>query len=467
MKKSNYIVMCPNNIKDYLEHNSEKKSDLEILKTYLYVDKIIKGLTYRLNKKNVKLKASEKIATPISNKWFSKNLKSGYKSIIKQLHSKYVFKYPYTVKKKPFSYCLNDVTIKSGLVCLEVPFKEYKQKIFMDNYKKDIKKIPNKVNKKYRYLTKFFVNGKLTIDWKEAMKDLFQQYKETNKDMSKYLINSQKILNMHNGDFKFSHNEKTDGRLHNEFVRIKKEYRKYIKYDNKVLVEIDFSNSIPYILSTILIDKYTKYRTRNKKRIDKILTTYMSTKSAESPIYKEIQEFHKLSATGGLYEDLMDEFKKNYNKIKEWVLEFVDKQRHHYRSIPYYEEIIFSSTKSEFRKFVKKEFLSMLFSQNTTYKVMEMIFEGKFPQIMKLIRELKKGNHKAFANYLFQHESHLVLNILAKEFNKKNRGKVFIATIHDCLITTEDHSDDLLNFCQNRLKELFEYPPNLKRKVWN
>ncbi len=461
MSVCNYVVMSPNNIIAHLE----EKSGLDMLKKYIFVSKVTKGMAYRLCTGEVELKASEKLATPISSKWLTKNLKNGYKLIINDLHGNFIYKYPYEVKKNPFLFCFNNETINSGFSCVEIPLKTYKEKRFINNLFEGINKIPNNVKQKFNFTIKFFTDGKLTIDWKKAIVQLEEEY-EQDKNLKKYLINIQKILNIYNGDFKFSHNENTDGRLHNEFVRLNKSLRKYLSYDSEELFEIDISNSVPFMLSTILYNNKHSNIIQIDNKIINTLISYMSKETTESPMHREIEEFCKLSSTGELYESLMEVFQSNYNEVKEYISKTIASNRYCYKQVLYYENIDFDD-KSAFRKFIKKEFLAMLFSKNSTYDIMENIFSKKFPKLMKLIRELKKGNHKMFANCLFQFESNLVLNILAKEFNKKNRGRIPIFTIHDCLVTTKRHGKKLLEFCQNKLKELFDYPPNLKYEVWN
>jgi hypothetical protein len=59
------------------------------------------------------------------------------------------------------------------------------------------------------------------------------------------------------------------------------------------------------------------------------------------------------------------------------------------------------------------------------------------------------------------------LDEITRKFNKINRGRIPILTVHDCIVTTEDNVDLLLNFTQERVKKVFKkYPPKFKEKAW-
>ncbi|MDP2541553.1 hypothetical protein CSC81_10175 [Tenacibaculum discolor] len=466
----NYITLCPKNF-DFqkLKLKDEKFTNLSEVRTLTYVDKVLQSFRYKIDKNtnksfNGKLKACPELSTSISSKWFKEIIGYNYKDYIDLLHGSITFKYPYKLKTKPFSFCLNDAAIYSGFEIVELKPNGYKDKKFIKNTFKY--KQPSKELNKFKYLIKFF-NDKLTIDYKKINQYLKSQLKN-DSDLINYLIKAQKTVNIQNGNYQFSYNEKTDGRLHSEFARLNKDLRKYLKYDNKSLVEIDLSNSIPYILSTILLNTnpISNKTIDNKFIFIKSLISYMLQNSSESLLNKEIQEFNKLSSSGEIYEKLMLEFKLLEEGIIRWTVNSTLNYSYLYRYTPNYSEIVNNSSHSEFRKFVKTEFLSMLFSRNSTYQVMEMVFSNLFPNLMKLIRRIKVGNYKLFSHFLFQYEAYLIFDLLVKEFNTLNRGKVFVATIHDCIVTTIDKEDELKNFVSNRLEEIFEHPPKIKVKRW-
>ena len=96
----------------------------------------------------------------------------------------------------------------------------------------------------------------------------------------------------------------------------------------------------------------------------------------------------------------------------------------------------------------------------------EAVFNNHFPSILIWLKTFKKSNHKYFSYLTLQLESYFMLNIVARKFNKKFRGKKPLFTLHDCLITTEDNIDELHLFMKETLAEALNFTPILKVEVW-
>ena len=54
-----------------------------------------------------------------------------------------------------------------------------------------------------------------------------------------------------------------------------------------------------------------------------------------------------------------------------------------------------------------------------------------------------------------------MIDKIAREYDKIHKGKVPIFTLHDCLITTVSHVEELKDFMEKKFIDLFEVAPNL------
>ena len=72
-----------------------------------------------------------------------------------------------------------------------------------------------------------------------------------------------------------------------------------------------------------------------------------------------------------------------------------------------------------------------------------------------------KERHKKIAYCTFQFEAKTMIDKIAREYDKIHKGKVPIFTLHDCLITTVSHVEELKDFMEKKFIDLFEVAPNL------
>lgn len=374
-----------------------------------------------------------------------------YKQGIKMLIVKHLFKYPYS-ESNCYKYMLNDKTRSFNLKIEKLETKTTKGRGIVKRIKEQDVKTSSVIKKKFNYMIKFFNDKKLKIDLEECINIIEQEYLKTNNYIN-YLADFQKVINIHNGLYKFHNNPETDSRLHSNFTFLNKKFRKHLTYDGKKIVEIDLSNSIPTIFSFLLSNSIN---VNIKSIINTILYDYLlmfNKKSKDVDIY-EIELFNKLCVEGKIYEELTKGFlKENINHLMNDYDGYIDESGYHFD-----EE--FDKT-----KITKSSFLSMLFSENETFINMEIAFEKMFPSIFNFIKEIKrKGSYKLFSHFLFQIESEIVLNQIARSFNALQNGKVPIFTIHDCVCTTEGNELILEDFIKKRTIELFGVQLNYKIK---
>lgn len=357
-----------------------------------------------------------------------------------------------------FSYKLSPYYVKKNLIVHTITDHNLIKKINSKIAVKIVKKVPQK----YAFLKGYLDSKNLTIHLNEAMIHN-NQLLATNNNYSKYLLNMIELLKLQNGKFFMCHNPKTDGRIHSNITTSPKELRKFIRYQGKIIAEVDISASVPTFLYFIL-----KNIKNDNKHINNIINSkttyynhYMLAKNAVSIDFKEIERFGKLILTGEFYQSLTDGFisldptdkvrKPNTYLIKAFESMFERK---------------YNGNPDDLNKVVKKNILSMMNSKSSQYKNEQAVFKNHFPSIHKFITELKKENHRSFSYMMLQIESYFMLNIVARKLNKYFNKKVPILTLHDCILSTEENVTIVKNFMETTFNTELGFTPMLKAKIY-
>lgn len=136
----------------------------------------------------------------------------------------------------------------------------------------------------------------------------------------------------------------------------------------------------------------------------------------------------------------------------------------------------FDGDMDDLLKFAKKRMLSMIFAKPSIYKFEQFAFAELFPKVLKFINEFKQAKnfrednnkklaynkrHKKLAYFSFQFEAKVVIDKIAREFDKLHKGKVPVFTLHDCILTDNSHLEELKEFMKNKFIEMFDDAPNL------
>ncbi len=435
--KKHYIVLP----KSFNYHNLIKKDldryknlNINVVKGVLGL--IVKRLAFKLMMEETPHYNPEHCQVRICASNLKQLFGNDYKLALELLHKNILFKYPYS-EGKCFAFALNPKIVKGGFSINTICGDGTKDRNIINKFFIESKKVDYKIKKNFNFLIKFFNPEKLTIDIDGVKNELNTNPKYSN-NIIKQLISYTKVSDLCNGNYHFSFDPETDGRFHNNFVRLNKDLRKYLKYDGKKLVEIDISNSIPFILSAILtksIDIDNRYLSNDSIKLYNKLLSYMFPKTLECTENNEIELFHHECASGKLYESLMTDY------VIEYEMDYIDENgQEHFAPI---------------RKKVKKELLSMFFSINSHYKKMQKVFSKQYPKVLNQIQSVKRRYSKRFSHLLFQIESYIVLQKIARGFNNSNNGKTPIFTIHDCLITTEDNALKLHYYIEKELSKIF------------
>lgn len=333
-------------------------------------------------------------------------------------------------------------------------------------------KIDNTVKKKYNFFINYFDKSRLTVhNTPTAMELLFNNFLET-KNLQKYISNANQLLNVMNGKFSFDCKPRIDGRLYTAITNFPSILRQFLRYDEKILGEVDLSSSIPFFLYYVLNSVIKGNITEVKSRINNPnLIHYMLRKNVETLDITEVEYFGKIIIQNKLYELFIDDFSNI----------------HRYGDNINPDTYLFENFKKEFfyplnpenpddlKKFAKKRILSMLFAKPCHYLIEQEIFKHHFPTILlflnkykkTILKELKgKGQHKKISYLGFQLESDLMLNHIARSFNNHYKRKKLIMSLHDCLITTKENVPLLESFMRDKFFEQLGFAPSLKVKYW-
>ena len=451
MKKFYVVIPANINFKELIDRDPIKyeKIDLNIVKGIL--GQVTKFLTMSLEIDDFSRKSLSRFRVYLSATELKSLYGNGYKLALDFLHREVLFKHPYS-KDISFSFSFNPEILKGDFKIDAIEGNSKSSRTIIKKLIDKGNKIDPKTKKKFKFLIKFFDSNRLKIDSKSAYQYILNEFTSDGNKKS-FISRCQKLVNIMNGCYNITNNPKTDGRFHNNFVRLKKELRQFLTYDGKPLVEIDISNSIPYILSSILNSSLTidQVNPDTKSIYSSIL--YKFHKNRKSLDIAEIQQFHNLCANGNIYQSLIPEYFKNTIELESSGINEDGTE-------------LFIQSK-EYRKTIKTKLLSMIFARNKHYKYMQEVLNRSYPTITKFINKMKRKHYERLSHFLFQIESFVMLEKVARGFNKKQRGRTPIFTIHDCIVTTEDNASELYNYVKETFKEIFKNKqPQLKLELW-
>jgi hypothetical protein len=477
-----YFILKPKNLD--LKQRVDKYNpdfDFNLDLAYYFISGIIDKTQYSFNEKNQKTVWNDcEQNFDVKKHFIRRNSKinqkynSDYKKYIQFLMEDYpndgriLWGCPYSVGKS-FGYQLSPYYFNCELEIYKITDKNLLRRIAK---KQKPAQIDNAVRKKYNFLINYFDKNRLKIiEPENAMNDLFTQFKET-KNLKKYLSNSNELINMMNNKFPLYHKKQTDGRIHTAITNFPKKIRKYLRYDNEILGEVDLSSSIPFIIYYILDSVINNRIQQLSGQINnKYLLDYMLTNKSVTLDIKEVERFGQLIMDNQLYDTLKDDFLNIHLfdtslKPDEYLLVNFQKL---------FDRPFDGCINDDLKMFAKKRILSMLFAKPNHFLNEQAIFQKYFPTIHLYLKQYKKsrckeligkGQHKKLSYLGFQIESDFMLNHIARDFNNQYKRKKIILSLHDCCITQKKDVPLLEDFMRNKFMELIGYSPNLKVEYW-
>lgn len=247
------------------------------------------------------------------------------------------------------------------------------------------------------------------------------------------------------GDYKASIDTNVH-RLHSVITNLQKTYRKFLKFNGNQLINIDVSNSQPYLLCLLL----------NPLFWDK-----------DSDIPLNISMLHQ---------NVQDKFEEcQLERIKTYVSSL---DRTHKNLVGYintvsigqiYEymaNVINEARRTNFqKKDIKVMILTTLFSKNRYMPTCKRYFRMYFPDIYRLIELVKEIDYTALACLLQNIESEIILHRCCKRIWEKGNGKIPVFTIHDSICTTKGNENYVKDIMQSILRKNIGIPPFIKEET--
>jgi hypothetical protein len=318
----------------------------------------------------------------------------------------------------------------------------------------------NAFKKKYNFLAKYFCSGDLSIDLKDALWENRLDYKT---NYQKHLLRAIQATKIANGDYHLKHTPLSDGRIHSEITRLPKKFRKHLKFDGKRLGEVDISASVPTMLYLVLLNwgqEHPHLRAVIHPERE-YHCHYMFLKSSLDLDMTEVEVFGQRLSEADFYDSFIEQMHQIHLYDNS-----LEKDEYFLKNVREMFDREFDGDLADLRAVMKKKILSMFNARPGYYKNEEYVFGKEYPSILNWIREFKKIDHRHFSHLTLQTESYFMLNIIARQLNKKYRGKIPILTLHDCIITTEDHLELLENFMNEILSDALGFTPKMKKRIY-
>ena len=321
---------------------------------------------------------------------------------------------------------------------------------------------------KYHYLHKWFNDG-IQVDFNGAMNHINNELQlAKNEDYyHAYCIAYSKMLKIHwlnEKRFWFSI-DKFGKRLHTNFTNLNKDLKPFISYKGNPLVSEDVKTSQPFLslkdvkksilpqfpLSTPYIPTSNTFFLSN---------TIMLENTSQNNGYQSIMQYMEIVKSGKLYEYLEDYFRANLGD-RYFTDDYFD-----------YDTDGWVECEPTPRNRMKKAMFQIFFSKNDTHTQAKTLFTDLFPGVMKIFEEIK-GNrhisldrrHKELAKRLQRLESHIMLDLVAKEISRQ-RPSLPIFTIHDSIVTTVGNEGFVKEIMEKIIMQEIGFVPKLEPEYW-
>ena len=331
-------------------------------------------------------------------------------------------------------------------------------------------------------LNKWF-DTRLLINTESASESLNLSFND-DRNYYKYIKNCQLIVNLNNGDINFSRKEYSDDRLHSDFTLFPSVLRKHLRYDGQSLGEVDISSSVPFFMYYLFLsivdinqinqEVYTNFFKKPRFYEPALKKTIGMVKL--DPL--EVEKFGKDILQGNYYLQFIDMFDYEYYKSN---AQFVLKRDFNY-------------SKDDKLAIVKKQILSWPNARANKFKSEQAVFKKLYPTIHDFLTKFKRRRyiardgifkkkaekiakeskidiketfqqHKKVSHVFLQLESYVMLDIVARKWNKSRSNLPFF-TLHDCIITTKDNVEELRQFMEEVFTTVVGVSPNFKTKLF-
>ena len=277
-------------------------------------------------------------------------------------------------------------------------------------------------------------------------------------------MSAQKINNESNNNLSI---DSVGKRFYSPLTNLKSELRAYVTYDNKKLVSLDLINS-QFFFCLVLFD----IEVFDKCKVADILTLYYNRSLQDKEIALHIEKIRSLIEKEGR-KILCDEFKEAiYDGLIYEVIGVYIGTYHKYSHVEVTEEDL-----KRMRKRTKEEVMKIVFGREMKGKVKldneglpvnnnpKIDFNYYFPIIDKIFRLIKEPNYKVLAWVLQYIEAHVLLYTVCPVIAAE-RPDIPLFTIHDSIVTTEEHAEYVYQRMITIIEETIGFVPKIKPEIW-
>jgi hypothetical protein len=309
------------------------------------------------------------------------------------------------------------------------------------------------ITEELTYLREWFNNG-IEVDYEGGVEYLNQLYQqevnnpEVDNEMLRYNSRLLPLLKLNNREYSF-YVDSTGHRLHTNITQMMSGLRKFVTYEGKKLCAIDIKNSQLYLAIVLLDDELFSNNDIASKLINPILLSNPNYPIMVVDFIRNIKNepdvllFKEWVSSGLFYEKFGEKL------VERGILENLPVQ--------------------ELRGAAKKITFSSIYSPNTSVANNQAIqlFKAIFPNVYEVFKLIKRGhnNHPTLSVCLQRFEAELVLHKACCVISEE-RPDVFLLTLHDSIITTEDNVEYVKAVLYNVLRTNLGVPPHLKIERW-
>ena len=356
-----------------------------------------------------------------------------------------------------------DINYLKGVRCNKIKLNDQYQK--KDKVLKTIRREHKTAPSKNQLLDSYF-NHNLEIQkgYKNHVKHIYDTLRQELTNDNQLLVLKNKIgiwlltINDIENNQYWYNKSTTNWRYNSTITNNPKIFKKYLKYNNESLVQVDLKCSQVYLLSSIL--NYDFFKSNDELSFHQIMNSLLSDK-----IIKDVISY--------LFSPLMFahfEQRKYLGKDEIIIRDHHEFQK--FRDAPFQEDFYSHLFELEHgvpptdaqRKSIKKDIMYVLFQNNRKHRelvegvrLLEKFYPFVNQFILKIMDRIGKRN---FSLLLQRVESYLILDCVVPEFHRRcSVAPVF--TIHDCIITTEQHKLELTNVMFEVLHEKTGIKPGL------
>ena len=455
---------------DYIRHQKCFKKD-KVIKDYI-----------RLNSKHL-------------NMYLDKDLKK-YKSFLQR--ENFIKTIPYNKDKNEaigykvsyYDKSKHKNISKKNFIVYEFINLTYEQHLLKTNNKVlETERRKKSADRSTKHLTKWLNGDNIQIDWRAAFNwiDSFKDLDDSQKESYAYAVNRIRFNNWY-----YTRSPK-DNRLHSNLTNLPSGLRKFLSHKNQKLVSLDIKSSQPYMLAgtfNLLINSKIKLRRLKDKLKSKAvkdkLTTVMNSIYLDSDAIIDFKAYIKLICEGDIYNHLAS------NLSQKFIEDIKSKKTPNTYDVMVYNQGLGYAIKTQFkdlRSYCKTLTLEYMYcsidSSKKSLNEIKRIYPAavnKFIHDFKYCRELeiqKKGNKKRterqktiidtskklFSKFLQQLEAEIMLDTITKELSNLYPD-MFIATIHDSITIPKEYDENVKEFLNKRLFEIFGIKAEIKSEDW-